>query len=383
MKITTNKESEYVKKKILNEKEFFIKRENAITLVALVITIIILLILTGITIATLGGENGLFAKTKQAKKKHIQSEMQEQLTLALNELQVDKKGNASLEDVTQEWINTVISNDYNPTIREDASLNGKLAIMNKSGITGKFLINQSLEIEKTEYNTSTLEFEYETIKLENGKIEILIKITDKVNGIKQIDYPASSESPLIMNNTKETLEIRYTVELGKEYKFIITTGDGNKTEKTIKIDDYFFNVTKNLEDGVTIDNNTTKISYNKTYEAIITTSENYTITGLTVTMEGKNITTSGNNVVDINTGKIKIEKVTGDINITVTTKKLEIQYTATAVSKSNSENNTSSLNAYSVDRGTTLYINIIAKLEGNKCTVVLKKQTILKRYHML
>ena len=85
------------------------KEENAITLVALIVTIIILLVLAGIAIATLGGENGLFTRVKQAKKAHIQAEMQEQLTLALNELQLDKKGNASLDDVTQDWINTVIS----------------------------------------------------------------------------------------------------------------------------------------------------------------------------------------------------------------------------------------------------------------------------------
>ena len=95
------------------------KEENAITLVALIVTIIILLVLAGIAISTLGGENGLFARVKQAKKAHVQSEMQEQLTLALNGLQIDKNGSASLDDVTQEWISSVISSDYNPTIKED------------------------------------------------------------------------------------------------------------------------------------------------------------------------------------------------------------------------------------------------------------------------
>ena len=268
-----------------------LKSTKAITLVALVITIIILLILSGIAIATLGGENGLFARVKQAKKAHIQAEMQEQLTLALNELQVDKKGSASLDDVTQDWINTVISSDYSPTIKEDASLNGKLVVMNKSNITGKFLIGQNLEIRSSEYNLSSLEFEYETGKIENGKVKILIKITDKVNGIKQIDYPDPSESPLIMNNRKEPVGIDYSVELGKEYKFTITTGDGNKTEKIIKIDDYFYNVTKTLGESATIDNKATKAAYNKTYEATISTEGNYAITGLTVTMGGQAVTT--------------------------------------------------------------------------------------------
>ena len=348
-----------------------LKNEDGITLVALVITIIILLILAGIAIATLGGKNGLFARVKQAKKAHIQAEMQEQLTLALNELQVDKKGNASLDDVTQDWINTVISSDYNPTIKEDASLNGKLVVMNKSNITGKFLIGQNLEISSSEYNLSSLEFEYETEKIENGKVKILIKITDKVNGLKRVDYPEASKDSIIMENRKIPLGIDYYVELGKEYKFVITTGDGNKTEKTIKIDDYYYNVTKTLAENAVIDNKATKAAYNKTYEATVSTEGNYAITGLTVTMGGQTVTTSGNNVVDVNTGKIKIEKVTGDIDIKVTTKELKIQCTA-AVSKSNSPTVTSSEEANTIEKGKPLYINIIATLEGNKCTVVLK-----------
>ena len=61
---------------------------KAITLVALVITIIVLLLLAGIVIASLGGENGLFSKVKEAKKMQLESEMREQLTIALQELQV-------------------------------------------------------------------------------------------------------------------------------------------------------------------------------------------------------------------------------------------------------------------------------------------------------
>lgn len=346
------------------------KKENAITLVALIVTIIILLVLAGITIATLGGENGLFARVKQAKKAHVQSEMQEQLTLALNELQIDKKGNASLDDVTQDWINTVISSDYSPIIKEDASIDGKMVVMNKNDITGRFIVNQKLEISKTEFDISTLEFEYETEKIENGKVKILIKITDKVNGLKRVDYPEASKDSIIMENRKIPLGIDYYVELGKEYKFVITTGDGNKTEKTIKIADYYYNVTKTLAENAVIDNNVTKAAYNKTYEATVSTEGNYAITGLTVTMGGQAVTTAGNNVVDINTGKIKIENVTGDIDIKVTTKKLEIKYTTVAVSKSNSSTATSLEKENSIEKGIPLYINIIATLEGNKCTVV-------------
>ena len=44
------------------------KRENGITLIALVITIIVLLILAGVTIITLTGDNGILQKAGDAKK---------------------------------------------------------------------------------------------------------------------------------------------------------------------------------------------------------------------------------------------------------------------------------------------------------------------------
>lgn len=360
---------------IKKKEKINIKNEKAITLVALVITIIILLLLAGIAIATLGGKNGIFAKVKQAKRAHLESEMQEQLTLALNDLQIEKNGSASLDDITQEWINTAISNDYTPTIKEDASLDGKLVTMNKSGITGKFLINQNLEISKSEYNLSSLEFEYETKGRNDENIEILIKVIDKVNGIKQIDYP-DGKNKVISSNKKDYIGIDYEVELGKEYKFVITTGDDNRIEKTIKIDDYFYNIEKTLGKNVIMNNNAIKTAYNKTYENIVSAEGDYIITGLTVTMGGQKITTSGNNVVDINTGKVKIDKVTGDINIMVTTKKLEIVVTEPYIGTNTEEtDSTKSVPDNSQTKGKNLYINFKATLEENNCTITLKNDT--------
>ena len=44
------------------------RKEKAITLIALVITIIVLLILAGVSIATLTGNNGILTRTNQAKE---------------------------------------------------------------------------------------------------------------------------------------------------------------------------------------------------------------------------------------------------------------------------------------------------------------------------
>ena len=47
----------------------FKKSMKGITLIALVITIIVLLILAGVSIATLTGENGILTRAQEAKKR--------------------------------------------------------------------------------------------------------------------------------------------------------------------------------------------------------------------------------------------------------------------------------------------------------------------------
>ena len=53
-------------------------KEKGITLVALIVTIIILLILAGVTISQIGGNNGLFSRVKQAVDKYKNASLEEQ-----------------------------------------------------------------------------------------------------------------------------------------------------------------------------------------------------------------------------------------------------------------------------------------------------------------
>lgn len=61
------------------------KKQKGITLVALVITIIVLLILAGVTIATLTGDNGILTNATQAKFKNQMAELNEELQLFIAE----------------------------------------------------------------------------------------------------------------------------------------------------------------------------------------------------------------------------------------------------------------------------------------------------------
>ena len=62
------------------------KKKNAITLLALVITIIILLLLAGVAIQMSFGENGLIVKSVQAQKEQARAELYDTAKLSYTRL---------------------------------------------------------------------------------------------------------------------------------------------------------------------------------------------------------------------------------------------------------------------------------------------------------
>ncbi len=82
---------------------------KGITLISLVITIIIIIILAGITIATLTGENGLFERAKQAKENTIKAQQETSNALANYEQKIDQ----ILSGVTLKLISSYRVSSYN------------------------------------------------------------------------------------------------------------------------------------------------------------------------------------------------------------------------------------------------------------------------------
>ena len=64
------------------------KEPNGITLIALIITIIVLLILSGVAIATLTGENGLLNKVQNARDETKKSQATETMNLKITNIQI-------------------------------------------------------------------------------------------------------------------------------------------------------------------------------------------------------------------------------------------------------------------------------------------------------
>lgn len=68
------------------------KNQKGITLIALVITIIVLLILAGVAIAMLQGDNGILTKAKEARDTSDAKDLEEATKLAIGELMTDSLG---------------------------------------------------------------------------------------------------------------------------------------------------------------------------------------------------------------------------------------------------------------------------------------------------
>lgn len=87
------------------------RKNRGITLITLVITVIVLLIIAGVSIASLTGENGLIRRTKEAKSETEIADIKEEIERKVL-MYIAKNG-----DITEdELLNIVKEYDKNATI---------------------------------------------------------------------------------------------------------------------------------------------------------------------------------------------------------------------------------------------------------------------------
>ena len=128
-------------KKVLSKKQKIKKayRRNdskGITLIALVITIIVLLILAGVSIAMLTGENGVLTKATESKEQTGIAQEKEEITLAYSAAKTNK-GDKVAEDITADELNAELDK-LNST--GEASGSGTLTVTFENG--HKYTIEQ-------------------------------------------------------------------------------------------------------------------------------------------------------------------------------------------------------------------------------------------------
>ena len=127
--------------------------KKGITLIALVITIIVLLILAGVTIATLTGDNGILTKTTEAKDKTEEGEEEEKVKLSVAGALAKDNGGEIKEGYLDEELASQFGEkgtDYNlegsgpftVTIIES----GRSYLINEDGTIGETVKRERIEV---------------------------------------------------------------------------------------------------------------------------------------------------------------------------------------------------------------------------------------------
>ena len=137
---------------------FKTKEAKGITLIALVITIIVLLILAGVTIATLTGDNGILKKAGDAKTQTEQAKADENLKIAIAG-SYGTDGKLNLKDLKDNLENQKIPYTDSDKFPLEVTVNGEKKKIDANGnIIGSI---QSLKTKGTVFNdTTTLEDTY-------------------------------------------------------------------------------------------------------------------------------------------------------------------------------------------------------------------------------
>lgn len=133
-----------------------LKNKKGITLIALVITIIVLLILAGISIATLTGENGILTQADNAKNKSESAKIKEMLSLAWTDCQSEYSVNDSTQSkkdfITTDLLNKKISEGTISDFEYNEDKPSTLVYTSKNG--DKYYVEISDEITILQDNSS-------------------------------------------------------------------------------------------------------------------------------------------------------------------------------------------------------------------------------------
>ena len=273
--------------KIINNK--------GITLVALVITIVILLILAGISIQAITN-TGLFANAKKAKEKSIEGQLKEEISLAIQSIQTEEiyKGNSvtletlaggqlqkELKDITAELAEGEINGEYKDY---EYTIDDRFNVTINGPITG-VRIKGSAEVQ-TGY------------VFEGNTVEIKVTASITEGAITGIEAP---EEATIKTDTSATEKV-YTVNKNGAYVFKITSDAGKTKNITAKVENilaapqikvsevtgnsFKINVENDYPEGAITEY---RYSVGGTVKQQGTTDKSYTVTGLTQTTKYSNI----------------------------------------------------------------------------------------------
>ena len=218
------------------------KNERGITLIVLVITIIVTLILAGVTISGLNGENGIITKSKEAKIKAEKSRTIEKINLVILTVMTEGDGDIDTgklrEELEKEGLTVKTEGDNLPwdvaddkyiyRINEDYTVEEVQGIsLSKKEIKLVSGESETITATLTEGTTGKITWESsapDIVKVENGKVTAVREsgtatITAKVEGT---EYKATCTVKIIQKITTITAG-NIEMNIGDTKKINVTT----------------------------------------------------------------------------------------------------------------------------------------------------------------
>lgn len=196
------------------------RKENGITLVALVITIIILVILAGVTVSQLSG-NGLFSKTQKAKEMSDTANIKEHIQLIIYEKNLEKKGELTLQDIVYE-------------LEEDDKYEYKIMLDNGTIIeAGNLTVDSKSIIVVCENSTFRITSDLQCTILDNNYVEEIGETADEI--VLRLGEEAGAGASIAGN---EVTYIKYKDKEGNQQNkwIIVYVGKNKDTTSEIAAD---------------------------------------------------------------------------------------------------------------------------------------------------
>ena len=168
------------------------RKEKGITLIALVISIIVLLILAGVSIAMLTGQNGILTQAQKAKSETEKEGIIEKAKLEILNVQAENRE----EELTEEKLTKILTS-------EEYGIQGTLSDNGESSILDKTL------------TTKDGKYQIQVKEIYNGKIKEKEKVIFTIDGIQFEaeegatwgNWITENKQLLIENNFEDLAEI--------------------------------------------------------------------------------------------------------------------------------------------------------------------------------
>ena len=238
----------------MKKMKYLIKEKKGITLVALVVTIVVLIILAGISINLAMGDNGIISKTKQAKEMQEMSDVHDKLELIRGKVAVDNEtivtwdkykdelikeniitGDDDVEDIENGKKQIVTDTGYVAVIEivPDGTV-GKIEIIGKKDSLKVNIINvavtsetSSIKVDVTAKRTDNATFKY-YYKIEGGEYQ-----TSPVHEGTDLSYTITN----LAQDTTYTIKVEATNKNGTvEKEAVARTGEVAPAQGAITFD---------------------------------------------------------------------------------------------------------------------------------------------------